>query len=138
MISKHDECLCHQIVSTFDHVDTSDRQWYERAWLVTHDNSGEIMVDTGFGKYTNRNVMDAFGGVALRGTSQYTVRASRELRPNVDSLVVGPLSYEIIEPLVRYMSASKITTTELALILNLNLGCNPTNQILTSHLSMAL
>lgn len=99
MIIKHDECLCHQIVSTFDHVETSDRQWYERTWLVAHDNSGEIMVDTGFGKYTNRNVMDAFGGVALRGTSQYTVRASRELRPNVDSLVVGPLSYEIIEPL---------------------------------------
>lgn len=101
MITKHDECLCHQIVSTFDHVDTSDRQWYERTWVVAHANSGEIMVDTGFGKYTNRNVIDAFGGVAVRGTSQYTVRASRELRPDVDSIAVGPLSYEVIEPLRR-------------------------------------
>ncbi len=99
MITKHDECLCHQIVSTFDHVDSSDRQWYERAWLVAHANSGEIMVDTGFGKYANRNVIDAYGGVAVRGTAQYTVRASRELRPNIDIVAVGPLSYEVMEPL---------------------------------------
>ena len=68
MLTRNDESLCHQIVSTFDHVDSSDRQWYERAWLVAHANSGEIMIDTGFGKYTNRNVMDAFGGVAVKGT----------------------------------------------------------------------
>jgi hypothetical protein len=99
MITNHDEFLCHQIVSTFDHIDSSDRQWYERVWLVAHANSGEIMVDTGFGKYTNRNVMDAHGGVAVQGTAQYTVRASRELRPGIDAVAVGPLSYEVVEPL---------------------------------------
>ncbi len=99
MLTKYDEFVCHQIVSTFDHVDTSDRQWYERTWLVTHANSGEIMVDTGFGKYPNRNVMDAFGGIAVGGTAQYTVRSSRELRPNTDIVEVGPLSYEVVEPL---------------------------------------
>lgn len=99
MITANDELLCHQIISTFDHVDTSDRQWYEKTWLVAHDNSGQIMVDTGFGKYTNRNVMDAFGGVAVGNKAQYTVRASRELRPETTNVVVGPLSYEVVEPL---------------------------------------
>jgi len=99
MLTKYDESLCHQIVSTFDHVDSSDRQWYERTWLVAHANSGEIMIDTGFGKYTNRNVMDAFGGVAVKGSTQHTVRASRELRPDTASIAVGPLSYEVVEPL---------------------------------------
>ncbi len=99
MISSNDELLCHQIVSTFDHVNNSDRQWYEKTWLVAYDKSGQIMVDTGFGKYTNRNVMDAFGGVAVNSTTQYTVRASRELRPDVDKVEVGPLSYDVIEPL---------------------------------------
>jgi len=101
MITSHDELLCHQTVSTFDHVATSDRQWYEKTWLVAHDNQGQIMVDTGFGRYANRNVMDAFGGVSVGGTSQYTVRASRELRPETASIAVGPLSYEVVEPLRR-------------------------------------
>jgi hypothetical protein len=107
MITNYDEFLCHQIVSTFDHVDTSDRQWYERTWLVAHANSGEIMIDTGFGKYANRNVMDAFGGVAVGGMTQYTVRASRELHPDRDAVAVGPLSYEVLEPLKRVHACLK-------------------------------
>jgi len=43
--------------------------------------------------------MDAFGGVAMKGAKQYTVRASREMRPDTDITVVGPLSYEVVEPL---------------------------------------
>ena len=99
MITKDDESLCHQIVSTFDHVDSSDKNWYEKTWLAVHENSGRIMVDAGFGKYANRNVMDAFGGVAVGNTAQHTVRASRELRPDIDTIAVGPLSYEVVEPL---------------------------------------
>jgi len=35
----------------------------------------------------------------IKGETQYNVRASRELRPNIDEVKVGPFSYEIIEPL---------------------------------------
>jgi len=99
MITKFDEFLCHQIVSTFDEVYTTDQQWYDRLWLTAHDNSGRILIDVGFGKYINRNVMDAHGGVTVEGRTQYTVRASRELWPDVDTVEVGPLSYEVLEPL---------------------------------------
>jgi hypothetical protein len=99
VLTKDDELFCHQIVDTFDHVGNSDRQWYERLWFAAHDNSGKILVDAGLGKYANRNVIDGWGGVAVEGKTQYTVRVSRELRPNIDTLEVGPLSYEIVEPL---------------------------------------
>ena len=99
MLTRYDELFCHQIVSTFDHVDNSDRQWNERFWFAAHDNSGEILVDAGIGKYANRNVMDGYGGVAVGGKRQYTVRVSRELWPDLEDLKVGPLSYEIVEPL---------------------------------------
>ena len=99
MITKFDEFLCHQTVSTFDEVYTTDQQWYDRLWLTAHDNYGRFLIDVGFGKYINRNVMDAHGGVTVENTTQYTVRASRELGSDFDSVQVGPLSYEVLEPL---------------------------------------
>ena len=46
------------------------------------------------GRYQNRNVMDAFGGIS-RGNEQWTVRASRELVGDPTTTAVGPLTYEV-------------------------------------------
>jgi len=51
--------------------------------------------------YTNRNIIDAFACLMLDKKTQYTVRASRELRPQIDETAVGPFSYRVIEPLKR-------------------------------------
>ncbi len=59
---------------------------------------GSLQLSLGLGKYTNRGVMDAFAGIS-RGVEQWTVRASRELAPRPESTVVGPVRYEVIEPL---------------------------------------
>jgi len=99
MLTKYDEMLCHQVVSTFDHPATSAREWTERIWVSAHDTTGELQIEAGFGYYPNRNVMDAFGVVAIEGKTLHAVRASRELRPEIDEIKVGPLSYEVIEPL---------------------------------------
>jgi len=105
MLTKYDEFLCHQIVSTFDHVETSAREWTERIWLNIHDTSGKFHLLAGFGKYPNRNVMDAFGTIAVEGKTQYAVRASQELHPQTDEVKVGPFSYEVIEPLKKVRCA---------------------------------
>jgi hypothetical protein len=104
MLTKYDELLCHQIVSTFDHVDTSARQWTERVILHTHDRAGKLHMSNGFGIYRNRNIIDAFTCCTIDGRMQYNVRASRELRTKPDEVSAGPFSYEVIEPLrkVRY------------------------------------
>ncbi len=104
MLTRYDEFLCHQIASTFDHVETSAREWTERIIIHTHDTSGRFHLSCGMGIYRNRNVTDAFACLTLDGRTQYVVRASRELRSRPDETVVGPFSYETTEPLkkVRY------------------------------------
>ena len=99
MLTRYDEFVCHQTVSTFDHVATSAREWTERLWFSAHDTGGKCHLVAGFGYYPNRNIMDAFATVVIDGKTQHAVRASRELRPAVDEIKVGPLSYDVIEPL---------------------------------------
>jgi hypothetical protein len=101
MLTKHDEFLCHQTVDTFDSVATSAREWTERIWFSAHDTEGKYQLIGGFGLYPNRNIMDAFVCFVVDRKTQYCVRASRELRPDIDEMRVGPLSYEILEPMRR-------------------------------------
>lgn len=101
MLTKHDELLCHQIPSTFDHVVDSGDNWRENVWCGAFDISGKIFLSSVFGISTNRNVIDASGLLTIDGKTQYNVRASRELRPCNDEVKVGPLSYHVVEGLKR-------------------------------------
>jgi hypothetical protein len=92
-----DELLNHQIVNTHATVGSADRAWTEKVWFALARKDGALQASFGLGKYTNRNVLDGFGGVQ-QGTQQRTVRASRVLRPGIEDLSVGPLSYEVVEP----------------------------------------
>jgi hypothetical protein len=92
-----DEYLCHQTVASFEQVATTDRNWTEKGYVVAYDISGAVMIALGIGKYSNRDVMDGFAGVAVSGR-QYNVRASRELRPDLDRTTVGPISWQVVEP----------------------------------------
>ncbi len=98
MLTKFDELTCHQVASTFDHPGTSDRAWTEKLWCNLHDTKGELVLATGFGVYPNRNVIDGYGCVNIKNREQYNMRVSRTLRPRIDEIAVGPLSYEVIEP----------------------------------------
>ncbi len=101
-----DEHLNHQIADTFASTATSEHSWTEKIWSAMVRRDGTMSIDFGLGRYHNRGVMDGWGAVA-RGRSQWTVRASRELRDDPMITSVGPLTYEIIEPLhkVRYALA---------------------------------
>ncbi len=101
MLTKFDELTCHQIASTFDHPDTSDRAWTEKLWMNVHDTRGEVVLALGFGVYPNRNVMDGYACLNLANRAQTNLRLSRELRPRLDELALGPLSWEVLEPFRR-------------------------------------
>jgi hypothetical protein len=60
-----------------------------------------VIFDIGLGYHPNRNVMDAFAGVAIAGR-QWNFRASRKLRPDPLATTVGPLSITVIEGLRRH------------------------------------
>jgi hypothetical protein len=93
-----DETLTHQIIDTFATVAQSDPSWTEKVWAVAHARDGSLQVVFGIGKYTNRGVFDGAGGVA-RGTDQWTVRGSRRLSSDPGGTSVGPLHYEVVQPL---------------------------------------
>jgi hypothetical protein len=98
-----DEGFCHQIPDTFATVGASDPSWTEKVCAMAAARDGSLQLGFGLGKYTNRNVMDAYAGVS-RGVEQMTVRASRRLAPHPDLTVIGPVTYEVLEPmqLVRF------------------------------------
>jgi hypothetical protein len=95
-----DETFNHQIVDTFASVGQSDRSWTEKVCAMACARDGSLQLGLGLGKYTNRGVMDCYAG-ASRGVEQWTVRASRALAADPDRTVVGPVSYEVLEPFRR-------------------------------------
>lgn len=103
--------LLHQAVDTFASVGTTDINWTERLWLQACTRDGEVQALFGLGKYTNRNVLDCFGGVS-RGTEQWTVRASRALHVDREGGGAGPLHYEIVEPLSRVRVVLEATAVQ--------------------------
>lgn len=93
-----DEGFNHQIVDTFATVSQSDHSWTEKVCGMAAARDGSLQVAFGFGKYTNRNVVDAYAGIS-RGVEQWTVRGSRALASDPENISVGPIHYEIVEPL---------------------------------------
>lgn len=66
---------------------------------TAYARDGSLQLAFGLGKYTNRGVIDGYAGVC-RGDEQWTVRASRDLTHDVDRCIIGPIRYEILEPMV--------------------------------------
>ncbi len=95
-----DEQFTHQITDTFAVVGTSDPAWTEKACAMAMARDGSLQLGFGLGRYPNRNVLDGYAAVS-RGPEQLTVRGSRALATSVERLAVGPIHYEILEPLHR-------------------------------------
>jgi hypothetical protein len=93
-----DEGLNHQVADTFAVVGTSDLAWTEKICAMAAARDGSLQLAFGLGRYPNRNVMDAYAGVS-RGREQLTVRASRRLSPHPTDTHIGPIRYEVVEPL---------------------------------------
>lgn len=93
-----DELLVHQYADTFATVSQSDLSWTEKVCAMAAARDGSMQLGFGLGKYVNRDVIDAYGGVAV-GNENRVVRASRQLAPEFESTAVGPLTYEIVEPM---------------------------------------
>jgi hypothetical protein len=95
-----DEGFFHQVVETHARVAEADRSWTEKVCAMAAARDGSAQLAFGIGKYTNRNVFDAYGGVSM-AKEQWVVRASRRLSDDPDELAAGPLHYEVIEPFRR-------------------------------------
>ncbi|MGV9710706.1 hypothetical protein ACWDTI_08575 [Gordonia sp. NPDC003424] len=104
MLTAHDEFLCHQLPTTFDHPDQSDLRWVERIVMYGFDRSGDLTVMTGLARFPNRNVTDAYAMVGRRSGVTRVVRMSTELScapVGLGSYTVGPYTYAVEDPLRR-------------------------------------
>jgi hypothetical protein len=106
-----DERFDHQIADTFAVVSQSDPSWTEKVCAMAVAKDGSLQLGFGLGKYPNRNVMDGYGGVS-RGVEQITVRGSRRLSPAPDVTAIGPVRYEVLEPLQRVRFALDANDTQ--------------------------
>jgi len=93
-----DERFDHQVPDTFATVATSDPSWTEKVCAMAAARDGRLQLGFGMGKYLNRNVVDGYAGLS-RGVEQLTVRGSRRLFPTPDALSVGPIHYDVLEPM---------------------------------------
>lgn len=93
-----DELLCHQLPQTFGVVGTSDLSWTEKVCAMAAATDGSLQLGFGLGRYPNRDVLDGYAAVS-RGVEQLTVRASRRLSSDVERTAVGPITYEVLEPM---------------------------------------
>jgi len=126
-----DDYMNHQTTDTFATVLQSDRSWAEKVCLSVGAKDGSVQIGFGLGKYINRNVMDAYAGIA-RGVEQWTVRASRQLSPHPDEYNVGPIHYEIIEPLKKIrLRLEKNATQPIAF--DVLLDCSEMPAFLEAH-----
>ena len=93
-----DDLPFHQGPTPFNVSATSDVHFNDGYWFATY--SDDLYLTVGMRVHPNMNVLDGFAGVSTAG-QQRTSRFSRPLRPDYDSLRLGPLRLEVREPMRR-------------------------------------
>lgn len=94
------------------HIPATSDPHYQDGYYFAFFRPGRH-VFCGLRLHPNTNVMDGYAGV-VEGPEQRDVRASRPLLPRHGELSVGPLTVEILEPMVRQRIALEDNPTGLA------------------------
>jgi hypothetical protein len=98
-----DDYLIHQTAHPLRYAGTSDPRFFDRFYIGVHDMSGTVCVVVGLGVYPNNNSMDAYVvGVLPDSTLQRNGRFFREFDGPRSDTRVGPIAFEILEPMKRW------------------------------------
>ncbi|MGH3957744.1 MAG: hypothetical protein ACRDTL_01900, partial [Mycobacterium sp.] len=98
MLGPLDEFPVHQLPQPIAWPGSSDRNFYDRAYLNAHDRTGDIFLITGIGYYPNLGVKDAFV-LIRRGDVQTAVHLSDAIDQDRLNQHVGGYRIEVSEPL---------------------------------------
>lgn len=97
-LSPFDDFPFHQAPTPFATVATSDAHYNDGYFCAFY--APDWYFFTGLRLHPNVNVIDGWASVA-NSNRQIAVRASRALQPRYGELAVGPVRYEILEPMKR-------------------------------------
>lgn len=95
-LNPFDDYPFHQHMMPNDVPATSDPHFNDGYWWSWYAEGAYFFC--GMRVHANNNVMDGYAGVVKDGV-QHNIRVSRALRPNSNTLRVGPLSVQIVQPL---------------------------------------
>lgn len=97
-----DDTLFHQTADPMAYTHVSDHRFFDRSvyGVYAPDHSAHIL--TSIGVYKNMDVMDGFVMAQINREKQYNQRYSRRLSNDYERPGLGPLQYDIIEPMKRH------------------------------------
>lgn len=102
MITSFDDYPIHQTWQPIAHPESGDPGHYDRYFFNGYKRDGSLFFALAMGLYPNRHVMDAAFSVIING-EQINLRASaRAHEDRMKCTTIGPISVNIIEPLVRH------------------------------------
>ena len=115
-LSPFDDYPFHQAPTPFATAFTSDAHYNDGYFCAFYAKDWYFC--TGLRLHPNVNVIDGWATVA-NNNRQRAVRASRALHPRYNELSVGPISYEIVEPMkkLRLVAASNPANIEFDVLL---------------------
>lgn len=95
-LNPFDDYPFHQYMMPNDVPATSDPHFNDGYWWSWYAEG--IYFFCGMRVHANNNVMDGYAGV-VKDRVQHNIRVSRALRPDSNTLRVGPLAVQIVQPL---------------------------------------
>lgn len=101
MLTPWDDHFIHQMGETLEVVENEDPRWFDRAYFGLHDQEGKLFMVLGLGTYPNVRVMDGYACAIYNGV-QYNLRVSRRVTLDRAHTQVGPLSFRVEEPLLKW------------------------------------
>jgi hypothetical protein len=99
VLNKLDDYHIHQTSDPIAVPSSSDRNVYDRAWYNGYAGDGSYYFGLGLTFYPHRNILDCHFSVVERDGRQHCFYASRRAPSERTEMTVGPLRYEIVEPM---------------------------------------
>jgi hypothetical protein len=101
MLNKLDDYPIHQTSDPIAVPATSDRNVYDRNWYNGYAADGSYYFGLGVTFYPHRHILDCHFSVMEQGGRQHCFYGSRRAPLERTDTTVGPLRYEILEPMRR-------------------------------------
>ncbi len=101
MLTRLDDYPIHQTPEPIAYPATSDANFYDRTWFNAYDDEGSRYFGFGIAVYPHRDILDAHFSVVEAGGQQHCFYASRRAPKERTDQSIGPLRYEIDEPMRR-------------------------------------
>jgi hypothetical protein len=102
MLTGLDDTLFHQTADPMVHTPVSDHRFFDRSVYGINAPDHSVHLLTSMGVYKNNDVLDGFVMAQVNRERQYNQRYSRRLSRDYERVGVGPLHYDVIEPMKRH------------------------------------